>query len=117
MAASMHNFILNWNELNIIQGLLRDSYDNTTDENSRNSTKALMDKLVEQLYSGYPASEYPFWRNYFEDGGLKDVTITNEQVYDYLGGESGVDGDALEIIANLASGTFTVENLQKDILE
>ena len=117
MAASMHNFILNWNELNIIQGLLRDSYENTTDENSRNSTKALMDKLVEQLYSGYPASEYPFWRNYFEDGGLKDVTITNEQVYDYLGGESGVDGDALEIIANLASGTFTVENLQKDILE
>ena len=117
MAASMHNFILTWNELNIIQGLLRDSYENTTDENSRNSTKALMDKLVEQLYSGYPASEYPFWRNYFEDGGLKDVTITNEQVYEYLGGESGVDGDAIEIIANLASGTFTVENLQKDILE
>jgi|TARA_R110001583_G_scaffold7727_1_gene38045 hypothetical protein len=117
MAASVHNFILTWNELNIIQGLLRDSYENTTDENSRNSTKALMDKLVEQLYSGYPASEYPFWRNYFEDGGLKDVTITNEQVYEYLGGESGVDGDAIEIIANLASGTFTVENLQKDILE
>ena len=117
MAASVHNFILTWNELNIIQGLLRDSYENTTDENSRNSTKALMDKLVEQLYSGYPASEYPFWRNYFEDGGLKDVTITNEQVYEYLGGESGVDGDAIEIIANLASGTYTLENLQKDILE
>ena len=117
MAASVHNFILTWNELNIIQGLLRDSYENTTDENSRNSTKALMDKLVEQLYSGYPASEYPFWRNYFEDGGLKDVTITNEQVYEYLGGESGVDGDAIEIIANLASGTYTLANLQKDILE
>jgi len=69
MAASVHNFILNFNELNIIQGLLRDSYNNTTDENSRNSTKELMDKIVEQLYSGYPAKDYPFWRNYFiEDG-------------------------------------------------
>ena len=67
MAASIHNFILNWNELNIIQGLLRDSYHNTTDENSRNSTKELMDKIVEQRDSGYPARDYPFWRNYFGD--------------------------------------------------
>ena len=67
MAASVHNFILNFNELNIIQGLLRDSYHNTTDENSRNSTKVLMDKIVDQLYSGYPAKDYPFWRNYFGD--------------------------------------------------
>jgi hypothetical protein len=117
MAASVHNFILTFNELNIIQGLLRDSYDNTTDENSRNSTKALIDKLVDQRDSGYPASDYPFWRNYFEEYKLKDVLVTNEQVYNYLGGESGVDGDAIEIIANLASGTYTLENLQKDILE
>jgi hypothetical protein len=68
MAASVHNFILNFNELNIIQGLLRDSYRNTTDENSRNSTKVLMDKIVDQLYSGYPARDYPFWRDYFDEG-------------------------------------------------
>ena len=67
MAASAHNFILTWNELNIIQGLLRDSYQNTTDENSRNSTKELIDKIVEQRDSGYPARDYPFWRNYFGD--------------------------------------------------
>ena len=65
MAASTHNFILNYNELNIIVGLLRDSYNNTTDENSKNSTMALMDKIVEQRDSGYPARDYPFWRNYF----------------------------------------------------
>jgi hypothetical protein len=66
MAASVHNFILTFNELNIIQGLLRDSYDNAPDDNCRNSTKVLMDKLVEQLYSGYPAKDYPFWRKYFD---------------------------------------------------
>jgi len=65
MAASVHNFILTYNELNIIQGLLRDSYNNMTDENSRNSTMELMDKIVEQRDSGYPARDYPFWRNYF----------------------------------------------------
>ena len=46
---------------------------------------------------------------------LKDVLVTEEQVYDYLGEDS--DGDAVEILANLASGTYTLENLQKDILE
>jgi hypothetical protein len=71
MAASIHNFILNFNELNIIQGLLRDSYHNTTDENSRNSTKVLMDKIVDQLYSGYPAKDYPFWCKYFEGSNEK----------------------------------------------
>jgi len=65
MAASTHNFILTYNELNIIQGLLRDSYNNTTDENSRNSTKELFDKIVYQRDCGYPAKDYPFWRNYF----------------------------------------------------
>ena len=67
MAASVHNFILDFNELNIIQGLLRDSYNNTTDENSRNSTMTLMNKIADQRDSGYPARDYPFWRNYFGD--------------------------------------------------
>ena len=67
MAASVHNFILTWNELNIIQGLLRDSYDNTIDENSKNSTMALMNKIQEQRDSGYPVKDYPFWRNYFNN--------------------------------------------------
>ena len=68
MAASIHNFILNWNELNIIQGLLWDSYNNTTDDNSKNSTMALMNKIKEQRDSGYPARDYPFWRKYFDEG-------------------------------------------------
>lgn len=67
MSASVHNFILTYNELNIITGLLRDSYDNTTDDNSKNSTMALLDKIKEQRDSGYPAKDYPFWRNYFEE--------------------------------------------------
>ena len=67
MAASVHNFILTYNELNIIQGLLWDSYINATDENSANSTKALYDKIKQQRDSGYPAKDYPFWRNYFGD--------------------------------------------------
>jgi len=66
MAASVHNFILTWNELNIIQGLLRDSYNNAPDDNCRNSTMALMDKIIEQRDSGYPAKDYPFWRKYFQ---------------------------------------------------
>ena len=67
MAASTHNFILTYNELNIISGLLWDSYINATDENSANSTKALYDKIKQQRDSGYPARDYPFWRNYFGD--------------------------------------------------
>jgi hypothetical protein len=67
MAASTHNFILTYNELNIIQGLLWDSYLNASDENSANSTKALYDKIKQQRDSGYPAKDYPFWRNYFGD--------------------------------------------------
>jgi hypothetical protein len=70
MAASVHNFILTYGELNIIVGLLRDSYENTHDENSRNSTMALINKIAEQRDSGYPAKDYPFWRNYFD----KDTT-------------------------------------------
>jgi len=67
MAASTHNFILTYNELNIIQGLLWDSYLNASDENSANFTKALYDKIKQQRDSGYPAKDYPFWRNYFGD--------------------------------------------------
>lgn len=67
MAASVHNFILTFNELNIIQGLVRQAVENAPDENCRNSTMALQQKLYDQLYSGYPAKDYPFWRNYFEN--------------------------------------------------
>ena len=66
MAASVHNFILNYNELNIIQGLLRDSYNNAPDDNCATSTKALTDKIIEQRDSGYPAKDYPYWQKYFQ---------------------------------------------------
>jgi hypothetical protein len=62
MAASVHNFILNFNELNIIQGLMREAVENAPDENSRNSLTVLHKKLYDQLYSGYPAMDYPFWK-------------------------------------------------------
>ncbi len=67
MAASVHNFILTCNELKILQVLLWDSYRKAPDDNSATSTKALYDKIVEQRDSGYPAKDYPFWRNYFEE--------------------------------------------------
>jgi len=62
-----------------MQGLLLDSYQNPTDENSRNSTKELIDKIVEQRDSGYPARDYPFWRNYFgdEEETMKTMSIEN----------------------------------------
>lgn len=62
MAASVHNFILTYNELNIITGLLNDSCNSTHDTNSKNSTKALLDKIRTQRDCGYPpANDYPFW--------------------------------------------------------
>ena len=62
MAASVHNFILTYNELNIITGLLNDAYNNTYDTNSKNSTKALLDKIRTQRDCGYPpATDFPFW--------------------------------------------------------
>jgi hypothetical protein len=67
MAASVHNFILTWNELNKIQGLLYDAMKNAPDENSRNSLEVLRTKMIEQRDSGYPAKDYPFWRRYFND--------------------------------------------------
>ena len=66
MAASVHNFILTWEELNIIQGLLQEEVRRSTDENSINSLNALRTKIQEQRDSGYPAKDYPFWRQYFE---------------------------------------------------
>lgn len=65
MAASVHNFILTYNELNIIQGLLYQAVRRTTDENSKNSLNELRTKIQKQRDSGYPAKDYPFWRNYF----------------------------------------------------
>ena len=72
MAASVHNFILTYGELNIIQGLLYQAVRRTTDENSKNSLNELSTKIQEQRDSGYPAKNYPFWRNYFEDTTKND---------------------------------------------
>jgi len=66
MSASVHNFILTWGELNMIQTLLNDSVKNAADENERNTLIALRNKMIEQRDSGYPAKDYPFWRKYFE---------------------------------------------------
>ncbi len=66
MAASVHNFILTYNELNIIQGLLYQAVHRATDENSKNSLNELRTKIQNQRDSGYPAKDYPFWRQYFE---------------------------------------------------
>ena len=67
MAASVHNFILTYSELNIIQGLLYEEVRRITDENSIRSLNELITKIQKQRDSGYPARDYPFWRNYFED--------------------------------------------------
>ena len=115
MAASVHNLILSWNEMHLVQQALGETVALRTDGNSVRELTVLREKIAKQRDEGYPAKNYPFWRNYFEETKLKDVLVTNEQVYDYLGDDS--DGIAVEILANLASGTYTVENLQKDILE
>ena len=115
MAASVHNLILSWNEMHLVQQALGETVALRTDGNSINELNVLREKIAKQRDEGYPAKNYPFWRNYFEETKLKDVLVTNEQVYNYLGDDS--DGDAVEMLANLASGTYTVENLQKDILE
>ena len=64
MAASVHNVILSWNEMNIIQGVLGEI---VTDKNSVNELLALSEKIAKQRDEGYPAKNYPFWRNYFGD--------------------------------------------------
>ena len=45
MAAAVHNFILTWEELNIIQGLLQEEVRRSMDENSINSLNALRTKI------------------------------------------------------------------------
>ncbi len=115
MAASIHNLILSYNELNVIQGVLGEVANMRTNGNSIKELNVLREKIAKQRDEGYPAKNYPFWRNYFEETKLKNILITEEQVYNYLGDDS--DGIAVEILANLASGTYTLENLQKDILE
>ena len=115
MAASVHNLILSWNEMHLVQQALGETVALRTDGNSIRELTVLREKIAKQRDEGYPAKNYPYWRKCFEESKLKDVLVTNEQVYDYLGDDS--DGIAVEILANLASGTYTVENLQKDILE
>ena len=62
MVASVHNFILNYQELNLVKESLGDKINNTHDENSRNELKRLQEKLHHQQGQTYPAMEYPFWR-------------------------------------------------------
>jgi hypothetical protein len=68
MAASMHNLILSYNELNIIQRVLGEIAAMRTDGNSIRELSVLREKIAKQRDEGYPAKNYPFWRNYFEDG-------------------------------------------------
>jgi len=68
MAASMHNLILSYNELNIIQCVLSEIAAMRTDGNSIRELGVLREKIAKQRDEGYPAKNYPFWRNYFEDG-------------------------------------------------
>ena len=67
MAASMHNLILSWNELNIIKGVLDEVAKQRTDGNTIRELTELRKKLAKQRDEGYPAKNYPFWRNYFGD--------------------------------------------------
>ncbi len=72
MAASVHNFILTYEELQVILSALdeqgnRQFFDRDT--NGANRTKALETKIREQRDSGYPAKDYPFWINYLDPLG------------------------------------------------
>ena len=62
MAASMHNFILSYHELNLIQWILKEKAESSTDENSIRELETLSTKLREQKDKGYPAMDYPFWK-------------------------------------------------------
>ena len=62
----MHNLILSYNELNIIQGLLGEVVAMRTDGNTIRELNVLREKIAKQRDEGYPARDYPFWRNYFE---------------------------------------------------
>jgi hypothetical protein len=67
MAASVHNLILTWNEMHIVQGALGEIVALRTDGNSINELNVLREKIANQRDEGYPAKNYPFWRNYFGD--------------------------------------------------
>ena len=67
MAASVHNLILTYGELNVIQGALGEIVALRTDGNSINELNVLREKIANQRDEGYPAKNYPFWRNYFGD--------------------------------------------------
>jgi len=62
MAASIHNFILSWYELNVIQGVLKEKAESITDKNSIRELETLSTKLREQRDRGYPSMDYPFWK-------------------------------------------------------
>jgi hypothetical protein len=67
MAASVHNLILTYNELNIIQGVLGEIVALRTDGNTVRELTVLREKIAKQRDEGYPSKNYPFWRNYFGD--------------------------------------------------
>tara|TARA_R110000765_G_scaffold409565_2_gene507884 strand:- start:412 stop:612 length:201 start_codon:yes stop_codon:yes gene_type:complete len=63
----MHNVILSYRELNIVQGALCEVAAMRTDGNSINELDVLCEKIAKQRDEGYPSKNYPFWRNYFGD--------------------------------------------------
>ena len=67
MAASVHNLILTWDEMNIVQGVLGEIVALRTDGNSIRELNVLREKIAKQRDEGYPAKNYPFWRNCFGD--------------------------------------------------
>ena len=66
MAASVHNLILSWNEMHLVQQALGETVALRTDGNSVRELNVLREKIAKQRDEGYPARDYPFWRNYFE---------------------------------------------------
>ena len=158
MTASMHNFILTSNELNLIQGLLGEpaqhmSCDGTKERdewlgNTIKERTELRKKIAKQRDEGYPAKNYPYWRKYFEDEedkpngflreestvvypdpnwypgrkkkklktDISDVLITEEQVLNWSDLSENSHEWLVGVVASVASGTYTPEDLQKDIL-
>ena len=53
MAASMHNLILSYNELNIIQGVLCEIVAMRTDGNTIRELNVLREKIAKQRDEGY----------------------------------------------------------------
>ena len=67
MAASVHNLILTWDEMLIVQGVLGEIVALRTDGNSIRELNVLREKIAKQRDEVYSAKNYPFWRNYFGD--------------------------------------------------